>query len=139
GKLDEAEATYQSVLAVKPGNVKALVGLGAISLKRRRFDEAKTLYERAKAAQPDNPRASLGLAAIMAEQGKIEEAVRQLEAIDPRAQSLDTVLALGQYYAQANRSRDAVRLLKPAVVRNPRVQAARNLLATALPCTGDPG
>jgi len=41
GKLDEAEATYQSVLAVKPGNVKALVGLGAISLKRRRFDEAK--------------------------------------------------------------------------------------------------
>ena len=137
GKLDEAEATYQSVLAVKPGNVKALVGLGAISLKRRRFDEAKTLYERAKAAQPDNPRASLGLAAIMAEQGKIEEAVRQLEAIDPRAQSLDTVLSLGQYYAQANRARDAVRLLKPVVVRYPRVRDARYLLATALSLSGD--
>jgi tetratricopeptide (TPR) repeat protein len=137
GKLDEAEATYQAVLATQPNDLKTLIGLGAVNLRRQKFEEAAKFYEQAKASHPESPRALVGLAAIMAEQGRIGDAVKLLEQIDLRAQSIETILALGHYYVQANRPRDAARLLSPMVDRFPRVRDARYLLATALLLSGD--
>lgn len=137
GKLEEAEATYRTVLASKPQSLKTLIGLGAISLKRKNFDEARKFYEQAKASNPRNPGAPMGLAAIMAAQGNLGDAIKELEQIDLRAQSVSSLLALGRYYLQANRADDAVRLLRPLIARFPRSLDARYLLGIALLSAGD--
>ncbi len=137
-KLDKAEAIYKTVLATKPGDLKSLLGLGAIGLQRRKLDEAKNFYGQAKASHPLDPRAPVGLAATMAQQGNLEDAIKELEEIDLPAQTLWTLLVLGQYYLQANRPGDAVRLLRLLVVQFPQSPDARYLLATSLALSGDP-
>jgi tetratricopeptide (TPR) repeat protein len=139
GKVKEAEATYQTVLASKPNDLKSLLGLGAIALQRRQFDEARKFYEQAKAGHPLDSRSPVGLAMTMAQQGNLGDAIKELEKIDPRAQTMGAVVALGEYYLKANRADDAVRLLGPVVLRFPRVPEARSVLATALSSIGDSG
>jgi len=119
GKLDEAEVSYRAARATKPDDLKTLLGLGAISLKRKKLDEAKEFYTQAKASNPYDPRPATGLASIMAQQGNLADAIKELEGIDPRASTVEAIQALGQYYLQANRPADTVRLLSPVVRRNP--------------------
>ena len=137
GKLDEAEATYRAVLATNPVELKALIGLGAISMQRKRFDEARALYAKAKEAHPDDPRPPLGLALTRAQEGNIADAIKQLEEIDQHAWNLGVVLALGEYYLRANRPADAARVLAPAVLHTPTLVQARYQLAVALVRSGD--
>ena len=139
GNLDEAEATYKAVLSTRAGDLKSLIGLGAIALQRKKLDEAKTFYERAKASHPLDPRPPIGLATTLAQQGKLGDAIKDLEEIDLRAQTLGTLLALGRFYLQANRPDDAARFLRLLVVQYPLILEARYLLATALALSGDPG
>src|SRR6266567_4480255 len=101
GNQDEAEAAYRAALATNPVELKALIGLGAISMQRKRFDEARALYAKAKEAHPDDPRPPLGLALTRAQEGNIADAIKQLEEIDQRAWNLGVVLALGEYYLRA--------------------------------------
>ena len=137
GKFDEAEAAYRVAQATKPDDLKTLLGLGAISLERRKLDEAKEFFQQAKASNPYDPRPPTGLASILAQQGNLPDAIKELEGIDPRAWTGGAVLALGQYYLQANRAADAVRLLGPLVRGKPKLAQARYLLATALSLSGD--
>jgi len=137
GKFDEAEAAYRAARATNPDDLKTLLGLGALSLERRKFDEAKEFYKQAKASNPYDPRPPTGLASIMAQQGNLADAIKELEGIDPRAWTVEAIRALGQYYLQANRAADAVRLLGPLVRRKPELAQARYLLATALSLSGD--
>ena len=138
GKLDEAEAAYRAALATNPVELKALIGLGAISMQRENFAEARALYARAKEAHPDDPRPPLGLALTKAQQGNIADAIKGLEEIDQRAWNLGVILALGEYYLRANRPADAARVLAPAVLHTPTLVQARYQLAVALVRSGDP-
>lgn len=52
GRLNEAEARFQSALRVAPNDADALGGLGIIRLRQGRFAEARDLLERAMAADP---------------------------------------------------------------------------------------
>ena len=119
GKLDEAAATYQAVLSTRAGDLKSLIGLGAIALQRKKLDEAKSFYERAKASHPFDPRPPIGLATTLAQQGKLADAIKELEEIDLRAQTLGTLLTLGRFYLQVNRPDYAVRFLKLVVGQYP--------------------
>jgi len=137
GKLDEAESGYRAVLAGNPDELKTLTGLGAISLQRKKLDEARDFYAHAKASYPADPRPSMGLAATLVQQGNLSDAIKELEQVDPRAWTFGGLLALGQYYLQANRPLDAVNLLSPVVRTHSQFVQARYLLGKALFLSGD--
>ena len=138
GRLDEADTAYRAVLASNPDELKTLIGLGAISLKRRKLDEARDFYAHAKANYPNDPRPSMGLAATMAQQGNLSDAIKELEEVHPRAWTFGGILALGQYYLQGNRPIEAVKLLSPLARSHPQFVQARYLLGKALFLSGDP-
>jgi tetratricopeptide (TPR) repeat protein len=138
GKVSEAEQLFRATLAKNPQDALSLAGLGAIQLSQNQPAEALKLYEQAKAIQPDNPRVRQGLAVARARLGQLPEAIKELEGIDPRAWSAETVTTLSAYYLRANRPADAVRLLAPVVERSPKFAEARYLLGLAYLAGNDP-
>jgi tetratricopeptide (TPR) repeat protein len=71
---DEAMAAYRKVLELNPGAAGALVNLGTIYYKRRKFDLAEKYYTQAVVADPAYPLAEFNLGNIFDEQGRTEEA-----------------------------------------------------------------
>jgi Flp pilus assembly protein TadD len=85
GRLDQAEALYQSVLQAEPQNVDAVLGLAAIAAQQGRTEQAMRLYERALEMEPRNPTAQAGLIAIVgqADPQLSENRLKQLIAREP--------------------------------------------------------
>jgi len=138
GKVPEAEQAFRATLAKNPQDAQSLVGLGSIQLSQNRPSEALKLFEQARAITPNNSRVRQGVAVAQAQLGHLPEAIKELEGIDRRAWSNDTVTALSAFYIQAGRHADAVRLLAPVVERAPRFADARYLLAAAYLASNDP-
>jgi tetratricopeptide (TPR) repeat protein len=138
GKVAEAEQAFRATLAKNPQDGQSLVGLGSIQLAQNRPTEALKLFEQAKAIAPADPTARQGVAVAQAQLGHLPEAIKELEGIDRRAWSSDTVIALSGFYVRANRAGDAIRLLAPVVERAPRFAQARYLLADAYLANNDP-
>src|SRR5262249_6493434 len=78
------------------------------------------------------------VAIAQARLGHLPEAIKELEGIDQRAWSADTVVALASYYLRANRPAEAARLLSPVVGRSPGFVSGRYLLALAYLQSNDP-
>lgn len=58
GKVAEAEAAFQRVLAVTPGNAAALLGMGKVHFNRNDAAKALELFERVMTAHPGTPEAA---------------------------------------------------------------------------------
>jgi tetratricopeptide (TPR) repeat protein len=86
GRLDEAAAGYEAVLADAPDEFDALHMLGVVHFQRREFERALTLIDRALGIRPTNPAAKLnrGLAVAALERRPIED---ELERDARRARS----------------------------------------------------
>ena len=138
GKAAEAEQAYRALLVKNPQDALSLAALGAMHLGRNQPAEALKLFEQAKAIQPVNPGVRQGIAVAQARLGHLPEAIKELEEIDPRAWSPDTVMALSNLYLRANRPADAVRLLAPVVERSPRFLAGRYQLGLAYLASNEP-
>jgi tetratricopeptide (TPR) repeat protein len=138
GKVPEAEQALRATLAKNPQDALSLAGLGGIRLSQNQPAEALKLYGQAIAIRPDDPKIRQGLAVTQARLGHLPEAIKELEGIDPRARSADSVMTLGAYYIRTNRSADAVRLLAPMVERAPRFAEARYLLSLAYLASNEP-
>ena len=117
GKVVEAEQAFRATLAKNPQDAQSLVGLGSIQLAQNRPTEALKLFEQAKAITPADPKARQGVALAQAQLGHLPQAITELEGIDRRAWSSDTVTTLSVFYMRANRAGDAIRLLAPVVER----------------------
>jgi tetratricopeptide (TPR) repeat protein len=97
GRLTEASALYQRILAARPDSIEALHGLGLITLDLGQADRALPLLTRCAAAAPKNGmyRASLGLALLR--QGKTEQAAAYLlEAANLSPRDLEPRLYLAR-------------------------------------------
>ncbi|XGV99186.1 MAG: tetratricopeptide repeat protein [Leptolyngbya sp. BL-A-14] len=81
GKLDQADAAYQAILARQPDNADALSALGGIRFQQRRFDSATNLYGQVLTFRPDDLDARKSLAELAAAQGNALEAMRQFEQL----------------------------------------------------------
>ena len=139
GKVPEAEQAFRAIVAKDPQDAMSLSGLAAVELSRNQPEAALKLYQQAKAAKPADPQVRQGLAITLARLNRLPEAIKELEEIDPRAWSAETVMALSSYYLRANRPADAIRVLAPVVARAPKFANARYMLATAYLMTNDPG
>lgn len=72
--IDAAVEAYRKALELNPEAAGALVNLGTISYRQRKFKEAETYYRDAVAADPNYPLAHFNLGNLHDEQGRIEEA-----------------------------------------------------------------
>jgi len=81
GKLDQAGAAYQAVLAQQPENADALSALGGIRFQQRRFDSATSLYAQVLTFRPDDLDARKSLAELAAAQGNTLDALQQFEQL----------------------------------------------------------
>ena len=94
-RLDEAVASYDRALALKPDFAEALNNLGTTLQALARFDEALESYDRALALGPDYP-------AALNNRGNT---LRQLARFDEALDSYDRALALKPDYAAALNNR----------------------------------
>jgi tetratricopeptide (TPR) repeat protein len=72
--VEEALDAYRKVLELNPGAAGALVNLGTIYYRMRRFDEAEKYYVDAIRADPSYPLAQFNLGNLHDEQGRLKEA-----------------------------------------------------------------
>jgi tetratricopeptide (TPR) repeat protein len=72
--IDQAIDAYQKVLELNPSAAGALVNLGTIYYRQRRFDQAEKYYRQAIEADPQYPLAQFNLGNLYDEQGKLKDA-----------------------------------------------------------------
>ena len=90
--IEEAIDAYQKVLALNPSAAGALVNLGTIYYRQRKFPEAEVYYVKAIKADPDYPLAQFNLGNLYDEQGRLEEALEHYRS----------ALRLNPHYADAH-------------------------------------
>jgi tetratricopeptide (TPR) repeat protein len=91
-RFDEALASYDRALALRPDHAEALCNRGATLHALQRFDEALASYDRALALQPDHA------GAVLYNRGN---ALKQLKRFDEALASYDRALALQPDHAEA--------------------------------------
>jgi tetratricopeptide (TPR) repeat protein len=72
--IEQSIAAYQKVLEFNPSAAGALVNLGTIYYRQRKFAEAEKFYADAIAADPAYPLAQFNLGNLFDEQGRVAEA-----------------------------------------------------------------
>jgi tetratricopeptide (TPR) repeat protein len=90
--VEEAIAAYQRVVELNPHAAGALVNLGTIYYRDRRFAEAEKYYKQAITADPSYPLAEFNLGNLYDEQGRLNEAFDHYKR----------ALALNPQYADAH-------------------------------------
>jgi tetratricopeptide (TPR) repeat protein len=90
--VDEAVDAYSKVLELNPGAAGALVNLGTIYYRLRKFGEAEKYYRQAVEADPGYPLAEFNLGNLYDEQGRLDEALQHYRR----------ALALNPQYADAH-------------------------------------
>ncbi len=90
--LDEVVAVYKKVVELNPGAAGALVNLGTIYYRSRRFTEAEHYYKEAVRADTKYPLAEFNLGNLYDEQGRLAEALEHYQR----------ALALNPQYADAH-------------------------------------
>jgi tetratricopeptide (TPR) repeat protein len=84
--VEQAVDAYHMVLELNPGAAGALVNLGTIYYRMRRFEEAEKYYRKAIEADPEYPLAEFNLGNLYDEQGRLDQAFehyRQALSLNP--------------------------------------------------------
>jgi len=95
--LDAIIEAYDKVVELNPAAAGALVNLGTIYYRERKFPEAEKYYRAAIAADPSYPLAEFNLGNLYDEQGRLEEAFdhyRRALALNPQYADAHFNLAL---------------------------------------------
>ncbi len=103
GRFEEASASFDKALAIRPGFVDALINRGVALMQLKRFEEALSSYDHALAVKPGFAGALNNRGAALKNLGRHEEALA----------SFDRVLAVEPNHAGAHFNRgDALMALK---------------------------
>ena len=130
GELADAEACYREALALAPDHLGVITLLGLLLVDREDIDGAIDLLERARELAPGFAPIQLALGSAYAAAGHDELAVTAMEtAIKLDTTSTVPLERLARFHILANRSREAIGLLRRILRRDPSHAHARFLLA----------
>ena len=134
GRLSEADALYQFILAVMPAHYGALFRLGTLHVRRNQMERAASMLGRAVAAKPSSAEALGALGVALSALGRDDQAFacyRKALSIDPEHPA--TLHALGgALYYKAKQTSEAIACLERAVAANPDYADAHFTLAVIL-------
>ena len=130
GYLEQAEASFQQVIAAKPDNPEAYYNLGTLYLRRNALPEARQYLEQAVALRPQYAEAWNNLGMIAAQQGHADEAVTNLRrSLEQRPNYVTALLNLGNVYRRQKVVDEAEQLLTRALKLEPENPEANYSLA----------
>ncbi len=112
-KFAEASIQYQNALQIAPDDVKTLVSLGEVELKRMRADEAYKAFAKAANIDPKNTKAHEYLASMLLLAKKYDRAEKEASTIlqyEPQNKNAKEILA--QALFQTGKKQEAVRIME---------------------------
>jgi len=133
GAGDEAAASYRRALAIAPGHVEALHGLGRLLVARGRAEEAEAHLREALARDPEHPRVLADLGDLLGARGNLVEAEAHLR-LAARLEPGDAAIPrnLGNVCMRLGRPGDAEAALRRAIQLRPGDADAHNDLGIVL-------
>jgi len=133
GRLQEAEAIYQSILKEQPQHFGVLHLLGVIAQQLRKFDIAMARYKQALAIRPDFAEAHNNLGNVLRELGRVEEAISRYEqAVTIKPDYAEAYYSLGYSLRKQGRVEEAISRYEQALAIQPDYAEAHNNLGNAL-------
>jgi Flp pilus assembly protein TadD len=138
GRLQEAEALYQQILAQEPNHADALHRLGLVLLQTGRRQEARALLGRAIQIDPSCAQYHCNLGFLLAESGEAEQAIDAFHrALQLRPDLAEACNNLGIVLLSVGRVDEAIAVLQRAVTLQPNYANAHHNLGAALYTKGD--
>jgi tetratricopeptide (TPR) repeat protein/peroxiredoxin len=120
GYLDQAEESFQQVIAAKPRNAEAYYNLGTLYLRRKSPTEARRFLQQALDLQPDYPEAWNNLGLIAAQENQNDEAIRNFQrSLELRSNYAVALLNLGNVYRRVGNNDEAQKYLFAALHAQP--------------------
>lgn len=120
GYPQQAEVSFQQVVATRPDDADAWYNLGTLSLRRNDPAQAKKYLETTLKLRPEYPEAWNNLGMVEAQQGAMAEAIADFErAIELRPNYAIAMLNLGNAYRREHAWDRAENYLKQALALQP--------------------
>ena len=120
GRVNEALATYERVLTLRPEDAVVLNSRGGILLKLKQPEDALASYERALALQPNYFEALNNRGAALRELERVDEALASCEqAVALRPDSADAFYNRGVFLSALRRVEEALASYEQAVALRP--------------------
>jgi tetratricopeptide (TPR) repeat protein len=137
GHLEEAVATYRTLLAKYPNIAEIRSNLGAALAAQGKYDQAADEYKKSLALKP-NPQVRLNLGLAHYKSGDITAAISTFRAAHAELpDNLQAVTLLADCYLRSGRNQDVIDLLTSIQSAHPNDPAFQYLLGTALVRHGD--
>jgi tetratricopeptide (TPR) repeat protein len=131
GRLQEARAELQRVVAAAPGLEAAWLAYGDVLVDLERYPDARVAYERARLADPYARRIEEATAALVAEDRKTAELIFR-EILKADASHVGAVCGLAAISLTVSRGADAERLLRHALKQSAHLPLAWRGLSQAM-------
>ena len=137
GKFQEAEAVYERLLALRPGEPDILYNFGNLYVRNRRFREAAARYAEALEARPEHIAARVNLGNALLMLGRRDEARKHLlRALEHDPTDPDANRTLGGLFAYRGDNEAAIRHFRAVLARDPQDGPAHRDLAMVLAAEG---
>ena len=120
GHISQAQAIYEQVLAMDPGDFDALHLLGVVAQQRKDYVKSRQLIEQAIRINPHHASAHNNLGNTLKELGELEAAVRSYaRAIELRPDQLEAISNCGNALKELGRPIEAIHCYDRALSLNP--------------------
>ena len=138
GRLAEAAATLERVLAAAPRHAHALNGLGTVALQSGRYQEAATYFHQAHLADPMVPGFLMNLGTALLRQRRFDDAAQAYRQMLRQSPQDATALSnLAVVLAETGKMPEALEFCRRAVAIDPTLVSAYLNLGTILRKQGD--